>query len=88
MNKRKKLRKYYDNLLINKESFPKGYWESKTEELICLKWLIAYYEGRAGCTPKELLEAIFQKSPDVIAGYIAHVIMLYNWVYHNKIVGF
>jgi hypothetical protein len=76
--------------------FSEGYIESKKNEIETLEWLIAYYEGRTASTPKELLEATL-----ISYGYYHHnftleevnnalrsIVMLYDWVYKNRITGF
>ena len=54
-----------------------------------LYWLIAYYEGRSACTPKEYLE--FLINDQNLYGDIKNserIRLLYNWINYKKIVGF
>jgi len=98
-NKRKQLKRlkeYYNNIINPKSEYPKGYIESKKAQLMVLEWLIAYYEGRAASTPKELLEEFINRSDylnnnatndEHHINYV-YISMLYNWIYYNRITGF
>lgn len=70
---------------MNKHSFA----TSKEHLLDMLDWLIAYYENRASCTPKEYLESLINSQN--LDGNIFHserIRLLYNWVNYKRIVGF
>jgi len=86
---KRKIIKYLDNLENN--NFPINYIESKKENIECLHWILAYYENRTACTPKELLEEILNKYK-IINSFNEHDIIwiktLYYWVYYKKIIGF
>ena len=62
---------------------------SKEHLLDMLDWLIAYYENRASCTPKEYLEDLIN-SPNLNGDIFnsERIRLLYNWVNYKKIVGF
>ena len=62
---------------------------SKDHLLDMLDWLIAYYENRAACTPKEYLEDLIN-SPCLACDIFnsERIRLLYNWVNYKKIVGF
>ena len=52
-------------------------------------WLIAYYENRAACTPKEYLEALINdQNLDGNKFNSERIRLLYNWVNYKRIVGF
>lgn len=94
-SKKRKLRylkKFLNNIENKNNNFPEGYLESKQNRINCIKWLIAYYEGRAACKPKELLEATLHSyngvNPEDIFRTYDYVLILYYWIYHNEIVGF
>lgn len=62
---------------------------SKRHLLDILNWLIAYYENRAACTPKEYLESLINS--ENLDGDIFNserVRLLYNWVNYKRIIGF
>ena len=70
---------------MNRHPFP----TSKDHLLDMLDWLIAYYENRASCTPKEYLEDLINSlnlDGDIFNS--ERIRLLYNWVNYKKIVGF
>ena len=70
---------------MNRHSFA----TSKDHLLDMLDWLIAYYENRASCTPKEYLEDLINsQNLDGDIFNSERVRLLYNWVHYKKIVGF
>lgn len=95
--KLRRLKKYYENVISPKSPFPVGYIEEKKGYISTLEWLIAYYEGRATSTPKQLLEMYIlivgyyhdkDLSPEFVKRTLNAIVMLYDWVYKNKITGF
>lgn len=63
--------------------------DSKEHLLDMLDWLIAYYENRAACTPKEYLEALINDQKlDGNKFNSERIRLLYNWVNYKRIVGF
>jgi len=62
---------------------------SKKHLLDMLDWLIAYYENRAACTPKEYLESLINTTDVESSKNLSErIILLYNWVNYKKIIGF
>jgi len=94
--KLRKLKKMLHAIMHPVTPFPAGYIESKTNEITTLEWLIAHYEGRAASTPKELLEATITRygyynnnfTLEETKGALKTIVMLYDWVYKNRITGF
>jgi hypothetical protein len=63
--------------------------DSKQHLLDMLDWLIAYYENRASCTPKEYLEVLINsQNLDGDIFNSERVRLLYNWINYKTIVGF
>jgi hypothetical protein len=65
------------------------FYKEKIHLLDMLYWLIAYYEDRASCTPKEYLEVLIDAQN--LYGDIKNserIRLLYNWINYKKIVGF
>jgi hypothetical protein len=84
-NKLNYLRRYLDNIRKNMNHFPEGYLSSKTKLISTIEWLVAYYENRAGCTPKEYLKTLIDN--DAIDAR-QEIKLLYYWINHSAIVGF
>jgi len=84
---KQKLVKYLAKLNDKNVRFPEGYLESKKDLIGWIEWLIAYYEGRAAATPKEILESMldpYVNKPITIE----EIKFLYYWVYYERITGF
>lgn len=94
--KLRRLKEYYEKIVHPKSQFPAGYIDDKRAQISTLEWLIAYYEGRAASTPKQLLEeyiyslGFYNKNlpPQSVNDTLKAIVMLYDWVYKNKITGF
>jgi len=94
--KLRRLKRYYANIMYPQSPFPKGYIEDKTAYITTLEWLIGYYEGRTASTPKELLESMITATgyykndtpPEAVKDNLKAIVMLYDWVYKNRITGF
>lgn len=82
---KRKIINFIANFITN--DFPDGYKETKTIELDTLRWILAYYNGRAG-EPKVYLEALLKDINTMTPEKMRTINVLYNWVYYKKIVGF
>ena len=83
---KRKLKKYLHHLETG--NFPDGYIEFHKHKIDCLKWIIGYYENRAG-NPKQLLEAMLSPyNPPPSQSNIEWIKFLYYWVYYKQITGF
>lgn len=95
-SKLRRLKKFYHTIMHPMSPFPEGYIEGKQTEIQTLEWLIAHYEGRAASTPKELLEATITRygyynnsfTLEETKNALKSIVMLYDWVYKNRITGF
>ena len=79
------LKDYSEKMKKHKHAFA----NSKDHLLDMLDWLIAYYENRAACTPKEYLESLINNQK--LDGDIFNserIRLLYNWVNYKRIIGF
>jgi hypothetical protein len=86
-NKKRKEKEWlvaYLNTLNRMSNLPDGYLESKQVYINCIEWLIAYYEKRTGCSPKEYLDSLID-NPD---GDIRAIRFLYHWIKNKTIYGF
>ena len=63
------------------------YYQSKTHLISILEWLLAYYEGKAGCSPKIYLEAMLRDTNHNKLNQ-EQIKLLYFWIYKKEIVGF
>ena len=82
---KQKLTKYLSNL----ESIPDiEYLDRNKDKIDCLKWLVAYYEGRSGANPKELLESMLHPIKTINCSHTDWIKILYYWHYYKRIVGF
>jgi hypothetical protein len=84
--KKRELKKYLFRL--ENGTFPGDYIESHSNKIECLKWLIAYYEGRTVSSPKELLVSLINSFDETTPQKLEWIRMLYNWIYYKQIMGF
>lgn len=81
---RKRIRAFLDNL--QSPLFTQDYLNTHCQEINALEWLLAYYEGRAGCSPRELLDSILDSSCN--KEWWAWARVLFAWMDKKQIVGF
>ena len=73
--------------LLENGRFSDDYIEEHKNKLECLKWLIAYYEGRTASSPKEMLKALINSFKGITPEELEWIRMLYNWIYYKQIMG-
>jgi hypothetical protein len=85
---KRKLVKYLAKLNNKNVKWPEGYLESRKNLIGWIEWLIAYYEGRAAATPKQILESMLD--PYMVKECVTYeeIKFLYHWVYYKRITGF
>lgn len=90
---------YLDHLQNPPISYPEGYLGVHRNKINWIAWLVGYYEGKTGSTPKEMLELLLNPiltpyiNPDVsiednLKREIESIKFLYHWVYYKQITGF
>lgn len=65
-----------------------NYKKLKVHHIDTIRWLIAYYEGRASATPKQLLEDTLINENITIEVRLIKARVLYFWIYQGRIEGF
>ena len=80
----KKLQNFL-NHVNNPDLFSDSYREYHADRISCIGWLIGYYEGRTGGTPKEWMEDMLHNQHKDDS---SSILFLYNWIYYGKITGF
>jgi len=83
---KKIIQDYINNLeaIHRKDSI---YYQSKVHLIKILIWLIAYYEGRTGCSPNLYLEAMISDTNHNKLNQ-EQIRLLYFWIYKKDIIGF